>query len=202
MIRLPYVPRWTNWIFPQMEWQTGRREIALTFDDGPHPEITPWVLNELAKRNMVATFFCVGENVQRNNAVFADLLNSGNAVGNHTHQHLRGTEVGVEEYIRDVEAATEFISTKLFRPPYGRIAKSQVEKLVAQNYRIIMWEVLSYDFDANLSPDYCFKILSRYTREGSIVVFHDSEKAWPRLKSCLPKYLDWLVQNNHLTTLI
>jgi peptidoglycan-N-acetylglucosamine deacetylase len=194
MVRLPRVPRWTQWVFPQMEWRVPGVSAHLTFDDGPHPEITPWVLDQLEKGHVKATFFLVGNNAKKYPYLVEEILRRGHQVGNHTTNHLRGTACSTRDYMQDVIEAENYTSTKLFRPPYGRLRRKQMLELIKRGYRIIMWEVLSYDFDEELTSEDCLKILQKNTRSGSIVVFHDSEKAWPRLEKCLPLYLMWLKQ--------
>jgi peptidoglycan/xylan/chitin deacetylase (PgdA/CDA1 family) len=167
---------------------TEENNIYLTFDDGPHPTITPFVLNALEQYDAKATFFCIGKNVEANRATLMKILNQGHNIGNHTYNHLNGWKTNKEVYIKDVMKAAELIDSKLFRPPYGRISRNQVQHL-NKLYNIIMWDVLSSDFDVSLSPQQCLAYVVKNTKPGSVVVFHDSEKAFPRLEYVLPKAL-------------
>lgn len=194
MLRLPRVPKWVNWIYPQMEWKSRNGGLALTFDDGPHPEITPWVINELAKRNLRATFFLVGDNARKYPEIVALIKQYKHQIGNHTFHHVKGTITATQAYLEEVDAAAPFTSDSLFRPPYGRITRNQMRGVLDKGYRVIMWEVLSYDFDQELEADDCLRLLKKATSENSIVVFHDSEKAWNRLEKVLPAYLDWILE--------
>ena len=166
--------------------------VYLTFDDGPHPTITPWVVAELVKYNALATFFCIGKNVAQFPDVFQQVQRAGHTVGNHTFNHLNGWKTGVNEYISNTKAATEHIKSLLFRPPYGRIKGRQAKgimKLLGAGSKIIMWDVLSADFDAKITAEQCLQNVVRHVVPGSIVVFHDSEKAYPHLQQVLPKVL-------------
>ncbi len=178
-------------VFPKMVWNipTTEKILFLTFDDGPHPEITPWVLDALKQYNAKATFFCVGENVKRNPVIYQRILMEGHSTGNHTHSHLKGWVTMNKKYFDDVAECSKHIHSKLFRPPYGKIKPSQARTL-HKNYRIIMWDVLSCDYDENISAEKCFQNVESKGKEGSIIVFHDSEKALPRLKYVLPKTLE------------
>src|SRR4051794_39226777 len=149
-----------------------KKELYLTFDDGPHPTITPFVLACLKQYNAKATFFCVGENVKRFPDVYEQILADGHAVGNHTYNHLNGWKTGDITYLKNVILARQIIESNLFRPPYGRIAKSQVKEL-APEFQIIMWDILSGDFDLNLSPQRCFANVISNVSSGSVIVFHD-----------------------------
>lgn len=153
--------------------------IYLTFDDGPHPVATPFVLDTLKKYNAKATFFCIGKNVAQHPDIYKRILLEGHTTGNHTHNHLNGSKNSNEEYIANIKEAKKYIDSNLFRPPYGRITGFQV-KLLNRAFNIIMWDVLSADFDIHLSPEKCSRNVIKSAREGSIVVFHDSEKAFKR----------------------
>jgi peptidoglycan/xylan/chitin deacetylase (PgdA/CDA1 family) len=172
---------------------TKEKIIYLSFDDGPHPEATPFVLDTLKPYNAKATFFCIGKNVEEHKDIYRRMLDEGHRPGNHTHNHLNGWKVSDKDYFDNVMKASRYIDSFLFRPPYGKISGFQVRYLqnTAQKFRIIMWDVLSGDFDIKLSPDDCTYNVVRNTRNGSIVVFHDSEKAFPRLKTALPKMLEF-----------
>lgn len=204
-------PFWAKYFYPNLVWRipVDSKKIFLTFDDGPISEVTPWVLNQLNKYNAKATFFCIGDNIEKNGAVFQQVIDSGNAIGNHTFNHLNGWKTNDVNYIANTIKCTDllltsnyqFNNTVLFRPPYGKIKKKQIEKILALNanqtykYKIIMWDLLSYDFDTTLSPEKCLSNLIKKTRNGSIVVFHDSLKAFPILEQILPLYLSYLHEN-------
>jgi peptidoglycan/xylan/chitin deacetylase (PgdA/CDA1 family) len=182
-------------------WRVPTKEkiIFLTFDDGPVPEITPWVLSVLKEHRAKATFFCVGANIEKHPAIFRQILSEGHSVGNHTYNHLNGWKTKTKEYLENVEKCTnEMVNGKwlmangaqpLFRPPYGKLKRSQISFLSSQ-FSIIMWDVLSGDFDKTLSGEKCLKNVISKTREGSIVVFHDSIKAQKNLFYALPKFLE------------
>ncbi|MBL1232197.1 MAG: polysaccharide deacetylase family protein [Flavobacteriales bacterium] len=167
---------------------TAEKIIYLTFDDGPTPEITEWTLTTLKKFNAKATFFCIGNNVSKHPIIFNKIMREGHAVGNHTHHHLNGWHTNNETYLTNIKKCEEVVKSKLFRPPYGRIKKSQYE-LIKNDYQVIMWDVLSGDFDPKTSPEKCLNNVIHNTTEGSIVVFHDSMKATDNLKFTLPKIL-------------
>lgn len=185
--------------YPLLTWQikTDEKVIYLTFDDGPHETATPFVLNILKKYNAKATFFCIGKNVQLHSEIYERIINEGHSVGNHTFNHLNGWKVNDENYLSDIKNASAVIQSKLFRPPYGRIKKSQA-KILQPNYNIIMWSVLSGDFDVNLSPQKCLNNVIKNTAKGSIVVFHDSAKAMERLAFALPKTLEYFSEKGYV----
>ncbi len=181
--------------YPNRFWKInskGRKEIYLTFDDGPHPQITPFVLDELRKYNAKATFFCIGNNVKKYPEIYELILKRDHAVGNHTFSHVNGWKTPDDAYLQDIEEAAKYINTRLFRPPYGRMSYKQ-EKLFRHKFsghEIIMWDVLSADYDQNISGEKCLKNVVNNSKPGSIIVFHDSEKAFARLKYALPKVLE------------
>jgi peptidoglycan-N-acetylglucosamine deacetylase len=172
--------------------------VYLTFDDGPHPEITPWVLAQLNEHDAQATFFCVGNNVQQYPEVYKKIVTAGHAVGNHTYHHLNGWKNDDKKYLADISKAAELIDSNFFRPPYGRIKNSQAVKLSQALQReescIVMWDVLSADFDTSISPEQCLYNVLENVSAGSIIVFHDSEKAFNSLKYALPGTLKYLKQ--------
>ncbi|MGB3005281.1 MAG: polysaccharide deacetylase family protein [Chitinophagaceae bacterium] len=184
-------PWWLKKVYPNRIWSidTNEKNIYLTFDDGPHPVVTTFVLDELAKYNAKASFFCIGKNVQSFPEIYNRIITEGHRVGNHTQNHLNGWETNNEPFLADVSEASKYIQSDLFRPPYGRIRSAQVKEL--KNYKIVMWDVLSGDFDESLSKEKCLQNVIRKTSNGSIVVFHDSEKAFQRLKYVLPLVLDF-----------
>jgi len=170
------------------------KEVYLTFDDGPHPHITPWVLDLLKQYQAKATFFCIGKNVDSYPDVYRRIIEEGHRVGNHTQHHLNSKKNDESVWLQDVKEASKRIDSDLFRPPYGQISRFQ-EKVLREakpGFRTIMWSVLSGDFDQNLKPEDCVKIVSKHSKTGGIIVFHDSEKAWPRLEKCLPEVLNIL----------
>lgn len=178
-------------LYPGLTWNAGRgaKCIYLTFDDGPIPIVTPFVLNILDKYNAKATFFCIGDNVKKHPDVYRQVAGAGHAIGNHTFNHLRGWKTDDDIYTQNFLACDALLHTPLFRPPHGRIRRSQVKRLRAERpgLNIIMWDVLSGDFDQQLDPEVCLAKVLRYTKAGSIIVFHDSLKAFPRLEYVLPR---------------
>lgn len=165
-------------IAPNVTWKvkTNDKVLYLTFDDGPHPSITPMVLSILEEYNAKATFFCVGDNVTKYPEIFNDIKSKGHTVGNHTFNHIKGWQSTNQSYIDNIKKAAEVIPSNLFRPPYGRIKPSQI-KLLKNDYRIIMWSILTRDYDKSLNPHTALKHLNKLTKPGDVVVFHDSEKA-------------------------
>ncbi|RDK88720.1 polysaccharide deacetylase family protein [Marinirhabdus gelatinilytica] len=194
-------PKLVQWLFPQRVWAFTPKEpnVYLTFDDGPIPEVTPWALELLKKHNAKATFFCIGDNVRKHPKIFRQLLAEGHAIGNHTQHHLKGSNTTTQKYLEDValfEASlknvTNSASSNLFRPPYGKMTSAQAKKLQEKGYKIIMWDVLSADFDASISEEKCLNNVLRHIQTGSIVVFHDSLKAEGKLRYVLPKVLAFI----------
>ena len=188
-------------MFTSVVWsiQTDKKEIYLTFDDGPTLEITEWVLDQLEVYNAKATFFCIGKNILAHPAIFKKLLEKGHSIGNHTFNHLNGWKVNSKKYHENI-LKTEAVlkeyklpnKTKLFRPPYGKITAKKIEKLKKENYKIIMWNVLSADFDLNTTKETCLDNVLQHTKQGAVIVFHDSLKASEKLKYSLPKVLEIL----------
>lgn len=178
-------------LFPEIVWRVPTKEktLYLTFDDGPTPDVTGFVLDTLDSYNAKATFFCVGKNVVANPELFETLSKRGHAIGNHTHYHLNGWDTDDELYFDNIAQCAEVVRSNLFRPPYGKISLSQMNFLKAK-YKIVMWDVLSADFDTQLSPEKCLYNILHHAREGSIVVLHDSVKAAPNLKFALPRALE------------
>ncbi|MCO5255843.1 MAG: polysaccharide deacetylase family protein [Lentimicrobium sp.] len=172
------------WSIPE-----AKKEIFLTFDDGPVPEITPGVLSILSQYGAKATFFCVGDNVRKNPGVYQQVLDAGHATGNHTFSHLNGWKTPLPEYLGDIENCSNYVKSSLFRPPYGRIRPSYIPYL-RKDYRIIMWSVITGDFDREASPEKILDNALRFTTGGSIVVFHDSLKAADRMFYALPRFLE------------
>lgn len=177
-----------------MVWEienTPANQIYLTFDDGPDSSITPWVLDLLAQYNAKATFFMVGQNAEKNPAILQRMRQEGHALGNHTSHHLSGYSNSPQAYVDNVKLCQKYTQTNLFRPPYGRIKRSQVKQL-NKSFKIIMWNQLSGDFHKDLDIDKSLKALCDYTKKGNIVVFHDSQKSFENLKLLLPAYLEYL----------
>lgn len=177
-----------------MIWNKSRNRhcIYVTFDDGPIPIVTPYVLNILRQYNAKATFFCIGDNVTKHPDVFEQVKSAGHAIGNHTFNHLKGWKTDNKTYVDNFLKADELLHADLFRPPYGRIKKSQARLIRKANpdTKIIMWDVLSGDFDTDLKPETCLEHVLRYTENGSIIVFHDSLKAYDRLEYVLPRAME------------
>lgn len=178
-----------------LTWQIDNRpgEIFLTFDDGPIPEITPLVLDILKEYNAKATFFCVGDNVNKHPDVYGKVLAAGHTTGNHTYHHLNGWKTPLNEYLADIGQCHRMVKSPLFRPPYGRIRPSYIQS-IKPDYQIIMWSVLSGDFDLDSSPEKVLNNATQNTSDGSIVVFHDSLKAADRLFYALPRFLEHFSQ--------
>lgn len=193
-------------LYPNSIWSipTNEKVIYLTFDDGPHPEATPFVLQKLKQFNAKATFFCIGKNVVQYPDVYRQILDDGHKVGNHTYDHLNGWKVTDQEYLENIIKASRFIDSNLFRPPYGRSTKFQnsilenrSQKTQHKKFKIVMWDILSGDFDTTLSADTCALNVIRNSTKGSIVVFHDSKKAFPRMGEALPKVLQFFYEKGY-----
>jgi peptidoglycan/xylan/chitin deacetylase (PgdA/CDA1 family) len=187
-------PFWLRLIYRSCIWRKSNQErvLYLSFDDGPHPEATPFVLEQLSKFNAKASFFCIGKNVQLYPKIYDAILAAGHVVGNHTQHHMNGWKNNTENYIADIQAATKAIDSNLFRPPYGKISFSQIKALrlhPSLPQQIVMWDVLSGDFDTTITGEQCAQNVIQYAGPGSIIVFHDSEKAMDRLRIALPKVL-------------
>lgn len=176
--------------------KTTKKEVFLTFDDGPIPEVTPWVLETLKQYEAKATFFCVGDNVKKHPDVYRMIVDQGHKVGNHTMNHLNGWTNFNKTYFENIEKCNALIHSNLFRPPYGKIKPSQISHL-KNDYRIIMWDVLTKDYDASVTGEYCFEKVKKNCKPGSIIVFHDSIKAEKRLRKALPKSLEYLKQEGY-----
>jgi peptidoglycan/xylan/chitin deacetylase (PgdA/CDA1 family) len=188
-------PRLLKKLYPGLLWDAPEcgRCIYLTFDDGPIPIVTPLVLNILQQYDAKATFFCIGDNVRKHPDVFEQVKNAGHAIGNHTYNHLKGWKTDDDIYLENVLKADELIGSNLFRPPYGRIKRSQANWLLSArvDLKIVMWNILSADFDLNISPQKCLDNVIKNTRANDIVLFHDSLKAQPRMEYALPRALEY-----------
>lgn len=195
-IEQPPVPY--RMLFPESMWRIPMKEksVFLTFDDGPIPEVTPWVLDLLDQYEIKATFFMVGDNVRKHPKTFQEVIKRGHSVGNHTMHHLQGAKVRTRRYIKDIAEAHMLIKSPLFRPPHGFIRWKQAAAIKA-NKRIIMYDLVTRDYSKKLSGDEVLENVKRYTRNGSIIVFHDSLKAEKNLRYALPKAIEWLKQNGY-----
>lgn len=212
-------PWWLQRIFPKRLWHKSREEkkVYLTFDDGPIPNVTPWVLKQLERHEAKATFFCIGDNIKKHPEVFQQIIREGHVIGNHTQNHLNGWKTANKTYIQNVHDCGSSInelflssetslrkenqsiklqsSSLLFRPPYGKLKSNQAKQLISTGYKIVMWDVLSTDFDQDVSAEKCLENVLNNIQNGSIVVFHDSLKAERNLRYALPRILDYLSKN-------
>ena len=195
-----------KWLFPKYVWEqtTKSNRIYLTFDDGPIPEATPWVLDLLQRHNAKATFFCIGENASKNPELLKRILNEGHAVGNHTYNHVNGWQTNSATYINNVDLCTNAFQEilkfdpKLFRPPYGKLKSAQANELIRKGFKIIMWDVLSADFDTSVSAEDCANNVLKNIKPGSIVIFHDSLKAFKNLEHALPATLKYIEEKGYI----
>lgn len=195
-------------IFSNYIWDipNNEKKIYLTFDDGPTPEITDWILSQLNHHSAKATFFCIGNNIEKYPDLFNKLIANGHTIGNHTHDHVNGWQIKNMFYIKNVKRCEDIMSSQsetpnftstLFRPPYGKIKPGQSRQLIKDGYKIIMWDVLSADFDRGISPEQCLENVISNITSGSIVVFHDSKKAFKNLEYVLPKTLDFIKEKGY-----
>ena len=192
-------PFWIRAIYPgNLTWRVPicQREVFLTFDDGPIPEVTPLVLGILKKYNVKATFFCVGNNVQKHPEVFDLLIKDGHAIGNHTFHHVKAWKTDLYTYLTEVKQCNELVKSRLFRPPHGQINRRLARQL-GNDYKIIMWSALTGDYDTTLSGERCFEIAVKNTRPGAIIVFHDSLKALERMEYVLPLYIEYCLKEGY-----
>ena len=204
-MRLVTTPKILRMFYPSLLWEMpkGEKKLYLTFDDGPHPTITPQVLEILKKFNAKATFFCIGNNVNKYKDTFELIKKEGHSVGNHTFNHERGWKTKTQDYVNSVIEANALIQSPLFRPPHGRIKFSQITKLLKfessriLNFRIVAWTVISYDWDKSLTPDDCFNNVIKNADDGSIIVFHDSEKAVNNMIPALTKVLEYYTDKGY-----
>jgi peptidoglycan/xylan/chitin deacetylase (PgdA/CDA1 family) len=193
-MNLVRIPRWIERIYPEITWEIrDTQTIYLTFDDGPAPGITENVLSLLVQFRALATFFCIGRNVERHPGLYRKILEMGHATGNHTYSHLKGWYTPDREYFDDIRLAATFIHSALYRPAYGMITHSQLRHL-KQEYRIIMWNIMSYDFAYNTSPEECLNNVIRHAKPGSVIVFHDSAKAAEKVLYALPRVLEYYTE--------
>ncbi len=222
-MHLVKTPFWLKCLYPGLTWNESRKDksIYLSFDDGPIPIVTPFVLKTLKKFHAKATFFCIGDNVQKHPELFEQILADGHSVGNHTFHHLNGWKTNTEDYLADILKCNELVKSNLFRPPYGRIKRSQIKKVERLKLKVegkeiknqkskisglqtpdfglrtIMWDVLSRDFDSLITPEECLQNVIKHTQNGSIVVFHDSFKAQERLEYALPRALEYWTKKGY-----
>jgi peptidoglycan/xylan/chitin deacetylase (PgdA/CDA1 family) len=190
-------------LYPQLVWRmpADKKELYLTFDDGPVPGPTEFVLDELNKHDIQATFFCIGDNIRKHPHIFKKVVEAGHAVGNHTFNHLKGWQTDTQTYVDNVNACDREIATNhhpaghLFRPPYGRITRKQIRSI--QNKKIVMWDVLTRDYDATVSADKCLLSSLKAIRNGSIIVFHDSSKAEKNLMHVLPIFIERCLEQGY-----
>ncbi|MFD1161715.1 polysaccharide deacetylase family protein [Hwangdonia seohaensis] len=213
-------------MFPNYIWNipTAGKTIYLTFDDGPTPDITNWTLDVLKQYNAKATFFCIGHNIEKHPEIFQHIINDGHAIGNHTHNHIKGWKTKTKDYLENVSEAEKVINSQikvcnterigsaeletqnpelktlnseLFRPPYGQIKPKQGKQLIGLGYKIIMWDVLSFDWDKNVTPEGCLNNVISKSTNGSIIVFHDSVKASKNMQYALPKVLEYFNEKGY-----
>lgn len=193
-------------LFPGALWRIApesddEKHVYLTFDDGPIPETTPWILELLDKYNIKATFFCVGDNVSKHPDLYRTLIQKGHHVGNHTFNHLQGLLTHTDNFVENAEKAARLIHSPLFRPPHGHMRIPQTWA-VRKNFKIVMWDVVTRDYSKHMNPDDVFNNVKKYTRNGSIVVFHDSLKAQRNMMEALPKSIEWLISEGYQFKLI
>ena len=197
-------PGWLKRIYDSYIWSIPVTDkiLYLTFDDGPHPEATPFVLKELKRHNALATFFCIGKNVVSYPGIYNQIISEGHTVGNHTYNHLNGWKTNNDDYLKDIALASHEIDSDLFRPPYGRITSFQAKNLKqvmnGREPKVIMWDVLSGDFDTECTPQQCLTNVLLASVSGSIIIFHDSEKAFPNLAYTLPRILNYFAEKGYL----
>lgn len=183
-------PKFLRHLMPDLIWEIeDDNGVFLTFDDGPTPGITEWILATLAKYNAKATFFVLGKNVELYPDLYQKILDAGHKVGNHTYSHQKGWGMPLERYLEDVDFAGDIIHSELFRPPYARVTPSQM-RAVAKRYKIVMWDIVSRDYNRSLSREGCLRNVTKYLTAGSIVVFHDSEKSFKNMSYALPRTLE------------
>ena len=186
-------PQFSRQLYPHAHWRmnTSEKAVYLTFDDGPIPEVTPWVLNVLDKYQIKATFFMVGDNVRKHPDEYKMVVERGHRIGNHTFNHLKGFEEGSERYIANIDKADCYLSTDLFRPPHG-IMRMKQYRMLSKRYRIIMWDLVTRDYNSKLNGEQVLRKVRKYARNGSIITFHDSLRSVDNLRYALPRAIEWL----------
>ncbi|TLX73033.1 polysaccharide deacetylase family protein [Labilibacter sediminis] len=182
--------------------QTSQNEVFVTFDDGPIPDITPWVLNEADMWNAKLTFFCVGENVFKYPEIYQEILRKGHQVGNHTYNHMRGWQHNKETYFKNIDKAADLIDSDLFRPPHGQIYPWYMKPLKDKFKKVVMWDILSFDYNHKLAGEKVFNNVKRNLKPGSIIVFHDSVKAEKNMKYAFPKTMELIAERKYKTSII
>ncbi|MEM9679018.1 MAG: polysaccharide deacetylase family protein [Bacteroidota bacterium] len=192
-------PEFVKSLFPNFVWHIDSTDntLYLTFDDGPTPGVTEWVLDTLNAYNAKATFFCIGHNVKQAPHIYQRILDEGHTVGNHTFNHLKGWKVKTKAYMDNIALASDYIDSKLFRPPYGKLKIKQGKRLLKNGYHVVMWDVLSFDWDHNVSKEQCLANVINTSKSGSIVVFHDSIKAQRNVQYALPKTLEYFSEKGY-----
>ena len=183
-------PKIIKALFSSLQWDNVEDKVLLTFDDGPTPELTTYILHELKKHDVKAVFFCVGENVKKYPTLYQQILNDGHLVGNHTMNHLNAWKTKDDEYLKNTKEASRYIKSNLFRPPYGKLSKRKIKLLQSKNYKIMMWSVLTGDFDAKLTKEKCLRNTLRSLKKNSIVVLHDNVKSTNNMKFVLEYLLE------------
>ncbi len=180
-------------LYKESVWRidSTEKKVYLTFDDGPIPQATPWILETLREYNIKATFFCVGDNVRKYPELFADILSEGHSVGNHTFNHIQAFKVSSQHYFNNINKGDQLINSNLFRPPHGQLRKIHA-MILRRTRRIIMWDVVTRDYSKKLTAQDVFENVRKYARNGSIIVFHDSLKSIDKLKTALPQSIEWL----------
>ncbi len=204
-MKLYKFPKWTKRIYPDAIWDFYFKEekaLYLSFDDGPNPTSTQWILDLLDKHNIKATFFCLGKNVVKNPGLFQSLIDNGHTLGNHSMTHPNGLKTESKIYAEDVIKAQELIPSKLFRPPYGKIKPAQYKALKEQGFKMVFWSIMSYDFDNTISSEDRLKNIRKNIKPGSVIVFHDSEKAFPQLEQELPLLMEEWIKEGYEFKLI
>lgn len=185
-------------LYPKAVWKvkTSYPELFLTFDDGPIPGLTEWVLDTLDHYDIKATFFCVGQNIEKHKAIFDRIIASGHTAANHTYNHIKGFKTETEDYIVNTAKCENLTNSKLFRPPYGQLKRSQYKALIENGYRIVMWDVISYDYE-KIEPEECLRNVIDHTDKGSIILFHDNIKAERNIRYALPKTIEHFRKLNY-----
>lgn len=198
MFQIVKTPRIVQLLFPELIWRinTNEKVLYLTFDDGPHPTLTPWVLELLKAYNAKGTFFCLGKNVDSYSNVYEQILSEGHHVGNHTQHHLRGWTSRKHNYLQDVSKCAERVNSNLFRPPYGHISPLQI-KALEKDYKIVMWDILSWDFKKEISAEKCLQNITNHASSGSIIVLHDNDNSEGNLRYILPKALSYYANKGY-----
>lgn len=196
---LVHPPGLVRRLYPEAVWRMdgSSKSVYLTFDDGPIPIVTPWILERLGEADAKATFFCVGENVYKNPSIFDDILANGHAVGNHTFNHLQGLKTTNEKFYQNIDDAAQLIHSNLFRPPHGFLSGRQYRE-ISKKYKIIMWDILSRDYAPDIKPAKIVQTISRYLRNGSVITFHDSVKTFDILQKTLPTVIKMLKDEGYM----